>query len=69
LSSERTQPVLSLAAKLQGLPPVVDAHADPHGEPIVLFSHERAQAKKGRISKQTEIDLPSKIVRAYEDGP
>jgi hypothetical protein len=59
LSSERTQPVLSLAAKLRGLPPIVDDHLSPHCGPIVLFPHGPAYAPKSHYSKYTEIDLPS----------
>jgi ATP-grasp domain len=59
LSSERTQPVLWLAAKLRGLPPIVDAHLSPHCGPIVLFPHGRAYAPQSRYSQYAEIDLPS----------
>ena len=59
LSSERTQPVLSLAAKLQGLPAIVDDRLSPHCGPIVLFPHGPAYAPKSHYSKYTEIDLPS----------
>ena len=59
LSSERTRPVLWLAAKLRGLPPIVDDHLSPHCGPIVLFPHGPAYVPKSHYSKYTEIDLPS----------
>jgi ATP-grasp domain len=69
LSSERTQPVLSLAAKLRGLPPpIVDDHRSPHRGPIVLFPHLPAYAPKSDYSKYTEIDLPSQSPELVKIG-
>jgi len=68
LSSERTQPVLSLAAKLRGLPPVADDHLVPHRGPIALFPHCLAYAPKSHSSIYTETDLPSKSPELVEIG-
>lgn len=68
LSSERTRPVLSLAAKLRGLPAIVDDHANPHSGPIVLFPHGPAYAPKGDYSKYAEIDLPSQSPELIKIG-
>jgi hypothetical protein len=68
LSSERTQPVLSLAAKLRGLPLIVDDHLSPHRGPIVLFPHGPTYAPKSHYSKYTEIDLPSKSPELVKIG-
>ena len=53
VSSEGTQPILSLGAKLRGLP-IVDHDIRPHSGPIVLFPHGPSYA-----SKYTKLDLPS----------
>jgi hypothetical protein len=63
LSCERTQPVLWLAAKLRGLPPIVDDHLSPHCGPIVLFPHRPAYSQKF-----TEIDLSSKSPELVKIG-
>lgn len=69
LSAERTRPVLWLAAKLRGSPPVVDDDAKPHSGPIVLFPHGPAYASpKGQYSDYTEIDLPSKSPELMKIG-
>jgi hypothetical protein len=68
LSSERTQPVQSLAARLRGLPPIVDDHLSPHCGPIVLFPHGSVYAPKNHYSKYTEIDLPSKSPELVKIG-
>jgi Carbamoyl-phosphate synthase L chain, ATP binding domain len=68
LSPERSQPVLSLAAKLRGLPQIVDDHLSPHCGPIVLFPHGPAYAQKSHYSKYTEIDLPSKSPELVKIG-
>ena len=68
LSSERTQPVLSLAAKLRGLPPIVDDCLSPHRGPIVLFPHGPTYSPKSHYSKYTEIDLPSKSPELVKIG-
>jgi HAMP domain-containing protein len=58
-SYERTQPVLSLANKLRGLPPIVDDDPNPHCGPIVLFPHWPAYAPKNHYSGYTDIDSKS----------
>jgi hypothetical protein len=68
LSFERTQPVLSLAGKLRGLPPIVYDHLSPRCGPIVLFPHGPAYAQKSHYSKYTEIDPPSKSPELVKIG-
>lgn len=68
LSSQRTQPILSLAAKLRGLPPVVVDHLVPHRGPIVLFPHSLAHAPNSQYSKYAETDLPLKSPELLKIG-
>lgn len=68
LSSERTQPTLSLAAKLRGLPPVVDDHLVPYRGPIALFPHSLAYAPNSHNSEYADIDLPSGSPELVEVG-
>jgi hypothetical protein len=68
LSSERTHPVLWLASKLRGLPPIVDDQLSPHCGPIVLFPYGPDYAQKSQYSKFTEIDLPLKSPELVKIG-
>ena len=68
LSSERTRPVVSLAAKLRGLPPVVDDRLVPHPGPIALFPHSLASQPNNSYSKYAETDLPTKSPELVKIG-
>jgi hypothetical protein len=68
LSYERTQPVLSLAAKLRGLSPAVDDRLVPHPGPIALFPHWLASELNNSYSKYAETDLPTKSPELVKIG-
>jgi Carbamoyl-phosphate synthase L chain, ATP binding domain len=68
VSSERTRPVLALAAKLRGLPEVVDDQLNPHCGPIVLFPHGLAYPPQGQCLKYAEIDQASKSPELIKIG-